>query len=902
MTDDKQELFTTGENLICMKTNLLSHFNRWSFMRSVMLFGMGLAFASGSSAVSGESNSVGKTDLVLDTGSFWRCHQTLRDRIVGSGPDAKSFIGGRANQKMHWNSEPPPADWMQPEFDDGAWWRAPGPFYGNPGTRYRYEYGFLQPEAIALICLRGKFGVDDPGKVRSLTFSAAYRGGIVVYLNGKEIKRANMPEGKIDFETLAEEYPREAYVRPDGAVLRWGWGDPDKNKDRLEMRIRRLEKISLPVENLRKGMNVLSIEIHRSPYIKDFVNLDRNWEGFQCHAGLLSAQLRTDSPGAIMVNVKRPAGFQVWNANPMMAIFDMDYGDSSEELHPIYIAGARNGAFSGQVVVSSDQAIKGLKAEIGGLKLKEVEVSIPPAAIQIRYAQPGGQERDSAERYGTGEVSRFDVLAETPLDEVPVYNKASGKKPYGAVQPIWVTVNVPADAKAGEYRGKLTIKADGQKDVEVPVRLVVSAFKLPAPKDHVTFVDMIESPESVALCYEVPLWSEKHWALIDRTFQQLARIGNKTAYIPLICKTHFGNSESMVRWVKQADGSYKGDFSIMEKYLDIVQKHLGNPEVVCFYGWDHFVGGSYLGRPQGDSQTDIPVSLLKEDGTVETIMLPRFETPGAQKIWKPVADELRERMKKRGLEKSIMVGIGSDVRPGKPQVEFWKSMLPEAKWVIHSHPNCREVSGVPVGYAAVVWMAAFAQDPEIARTYGWRRDEHPNTPKGQAFAHFNRDMVFGHFLTEFRLLAERNISGRQAGFGRNGADFWPVLKDRSGRRTGMLAGRYPESNWRQLNLKTCLLAPGPDGAISTVRWEMMIEGVQESEARIVIEKALLDPARRATLGEKRAVELQDMLDKRTRASTWGWDIYGWYVSSGWQEDSAKLFAAAGAVANTPAGK
>ncbi len=83
---------------------------------------------------------------------------------------------------------------MQPEFDDGAWWRAPGPFYGG--------YGFRQPNTIALICLRGKFGAEDPAKVKSLTFSAVYRGGIVVYLNGKEVKRAHLPEGKMDFGTL----------------------------------------------------------------------------------------------------------------------------------------------------------------------------------------------------------------------------------------------------------------------------------------------------------------------------------------------------------------------------------------------------------------------------------------------------------------------------------------------------------------------------------------------------------------------------------------------------------------------------------------------------------------------------------------------------------------------------
>ena len=67
-----------------------------------------------------------------------------------------------------------------------------------------------------------------------------------------------------------------------------------------------------------------------------------------------------------------------------------------------------------------------------------------------------------------------------------------------------------------------------------------------------------------------------------RTKVRLGRTGNKSVYIPLICKTHFGNSDTMVRWVKQTDGSYKGDFTIMEKHLDIAEKYQGKPPVVCF--------------------------------------------------------------------------------------------------------------------------------------------------------------------------------------------------------------------------------------------------------------------------------------------------------------------------------
>jgi hypothetical protein len=82
---------------------------------------------------------------------------------------------------------------------------------------------------------------------------------------------------------------------------------------------------------------------------------------------------------------------------------------------------------------------------------------------------------------------------------------------------------------------------------------------------------MAQSPESLAMHYKVPMWSERHWELIEQSFQQLGRIGNKTVHLRLICRTNFGDSESMVRWVPQQDGGYKYSFSIFERYLDTAE-------------------------------------------------------------------------------------------------------------------------------------------------------------------------------------------------------------------------------------------------------------------------------------------------------------------------------------------
>jgi hypothetical protein len=328
----------------------------------------------------------------------------------------------------------------------------------------------------------------------------------------------------------------------------------------------------------------------------------------------------------------------------------------------------------------------------------------------------------------------------------------------------------------------------------------------------------------------------------------------------------------------------------MEKYLDIAQKHMGKPSVVCFYVWDYFAGGNHFTSAMDKSRVKpTPVSLL-DPRTKEVTVLegPTYFEPEAERFWRPVADGLRERMKRRGLEGAIMLGIGADISPAKEVVELWKKLVPEGQWVVQRHALDSKLHGVPVGYCATVWGAFMAGDPDNGHTYGWDRKD--------LVVQYHRDMVFGYELTNYRLLAENNIGGKQRGFGRNGADFFPPYRNSTGQRLGILANRYPESNWGQLSLKTCFLAPGPDGALSTVRFEMVREGVQECEARISIEKALLDKGAREKLGDERARKLQAMLDARIRAGLWGKDNYGWFGSSGWQKRSEELFAAAAEVA------
>jgi hypothetical protein len=98
------------------------------------------------------------------------------------------------------------------------------------------------------------------------------------------------------------------------------------------------------------------------------------------------------------------------------------------------------------------------------------------------------------------------------------------------------------------------------------------------------------------------------------------------------------------------------------------------------------------------------------------------------------------------------------------------------------------------------------------------------------------------------------------------------------------------------------LAPGPDGPVSTGRFEVFREGLQEAVARSLIETVLADATARARLDAALARRCADVLKQRDdvfgilqvggRVCGEGWT---WFGVSGWDDRAHDLFDCAGKV-------
>lgn len=553
-----------------------------------------------------------------------------------------------------------------------------------------------------------------------------------------------------------------------------------------------------------------------------------------------------------------------------------EHGDPNDPLQPIRLVGVRNGVFSGQVVVSSDKAIKDLRVKAGGLNHADGKHEIPAANVQVRYPR-----LDGGYRYKVW----FDGIETTAPKMIPVRRGTDG-----AVQPIFVTVKVPRDAKAGKYVGQLEVSTDELDAFKVPVHLSVADWTLPDPYKYRAYAGIYQSPETLSMHYKVPMWSEKHWQLIEQSFKILAYVGSDLVHVPIINRSQTGNDEGWIYWVKKQDGTYGYDFKVFDRYAGLIKKYLIEPDFIVLHVWRSPVydGTPAMTKPHFVTQLD------PKTGKLSPLAVPNYGTKESLAFWRPVMLGAKERLTKLGLAKSISLGVLIEGNLPPTLTEFHK-IIPEAGWVRGCHPASIATGPTPMrgGSKLVLQEHAYPVhrvDPTKKIPAIWERN--------RVGARFYRTHAEVHELQDYRMLAERNMYFRSRGFGRVALDYWPVAQAGGGARP--IYQRWPESTSAQRGVYTFRLGwPGAKGAESTLRLEAIREGLQETEAAIFVAEA--QHKRAGKLGKALAERCRRIIVKRVNycieRTHQPWPVIFFHVNHyGWQGLNAELFQAAAEVA------
>jgi hypothetical protein len=674
---------------------------------------------------------------------------------------------------------------------------------------------------MPLICSRARFGVTDPARVSGLSLAIAYRGGVIVYVNGQEIGRGHMPVparqiaapnscGQVHTEILADDYPEEAFIEPGGKM----------------MRTRNLT-LPIPASVLRKGTNVLAIENRRSPGLNE-----SRWPT----SGLESVRLAASGSDGIAPNVGSPKGVYVWNAGPLTMIgAEVSELDPLVELAPLRLQAPLGGDGSGQVVVSADAALVGLAATCGDLT-GPAGAKIPARAIQVRYAHNGGTY--------VQHTNPFDALIGKPMTDTKL-------------QPVWVTAAVPASATPGTYKGTLALS--GPTTMQVPIELTVYGWTLPDPRQWKTKTSFFQSPENLAKYYKVPLWSDAHFKLIEQSLILQGKLGDKAAHV-LAVGADTGNAslgaETMVIY-KRDGNKVTPDLTAVERYLKLYKKHVGDPVAVVLHVWTIHVDRF---NPRKDRTM---MATFRAADKLERGLLPAYEDPSIEGLWDEVVAGMKRTIKSLDWpENALMLGMSEDTQPSKETAAFFNKHCPDLKWALISH-----MQNLPLGFKLGFYIGPGGGAGSLGR--GWKQN--PNMPC--TYLTLQRMALdVNKPVSAFRYSPINALLSGANGPGGNGLDRW----------VDKATGCYG-LGWGQImrGSPSSITAPGPDGAIPTVRYEMMRAGFCEAQAMIYVDENAANPKLPAPL----AVRAKTQCDRILKTI---WSISGGATAS-WEKEIGNLY-------------
>lgn len=158
----------------------------------------------------------------------------------------------------------------------------------------------------------------------------------------------------------------------------------------------------------------------------------------------------------------------------------------------------------------------------------------------------------------------------------------------GAAGAVWVRLDVPRDYPAGEYT--ITLSAEKISDQEMSSNgpgegereclektMTVEVLPITLPEQELIFTQWLHT-DCIATVHGVPVYSEEHWALIDKYMACAADTGINMLLMPVITPpldTMYGVYRPCVQLVdieKQGD-SYRFGFDKVRRWISLCKKN-----------------------------------------------------------------------------------------------------------------------------------------------------------------------------------------------------------------------------------------------------------------------------------------------------------------------------------------
>ena len=228
---------------------------------------------------------------------------------------------------------------------------------------------------------------------------------------------------------------------------------------------------------------------------------------------------------------------------------------------------------------------------------------------------------------------RDDHLVGDILDDALAYDL-----PKNGYRPFWLTVDVPQDAKPGHYHGTLKATGEGVEPISFRLELDVCARELPRPSEWKFFLDLWQTPWSIAEFHQVPPFSDIHWDLLKPHLKALADCGQKvitTRMCTVFTAKGWGMPRSMIVDRIWKNGRREFDFTIFDRYVELARSCGVGPQI-HIYSLVTFGNRPEYIYTDGETGAERVLKVKVGDPEYETHMGPKLaaiERHVAEKDW-----------------------------------------------------------------------------------------------------------------------------------------------------------------------------------------------------------------------------------------------------------------------------
>lgn len=239
---------------------------------------------------------------------------------------------------------------------------------------------------------------------------------------------------------------------------------------------------------------------------------------------------------------------------------------------------------SAQLVVWTPEALDNLSFIVSDLTSGKETISKDNVRTGfVRYVMTDELNKDGKGGCGYRKSSDYDsTLVADPIDHIA----STLTVPANATQGGWISVRVPQQVKARKYTGTVTVK-DGDKVLsELKLAVNVKNRTLPASTEWAFHLDLWQNPYAEARYYNVEPFSKEHFDRMRPDMQNYVDAGGKVITASIMHKPWNGQTydpfESMVTWLKKADGTWYFDYTVFDKWVEYMMSLGVKKQINCY--------------------------------------------------------------------------------------------------------------------------------------------------------------------------------------------------------------------------------------------------------------------------------------------------------------------------------